>query len=103
MCNYQISPLQKKKAVEIHNKLALCFSDDAYPLASVHHWVHELKTRRISTKTICRPGRLPLDDIDAAILKQLLEAPFSSLRTLSEDLYISRVTVWEYMNKSFGL
>jgi hypothetical protein len=33
----------------------------------------------------------------------LFEAPFSSLRTLSEDVHIPRVTVWEYMTKSLGL
>jgi hypothetical protein len=84
---------KKMKAAEIHSKLTLCFDDDAYTLVSVHYWVHEFKIGRISIWDDPRPGRTSLDDIDAAILKQLLEAPFSSLRTLSEDLHIPMITV----------
>jgi hypothetical protein len=48
---YQISPFEKMKAAEIHSELALCFDDDAYTLASVHHWVHEFKIGRVSIGT----------------------------------------------------
>jgi hypothetical protein len=103
MRNYQISPFQNMKAAEIHSELALCFGDDAYTLASVHHWVHEFKIGRVSINDDPRPGRPPLDDVDAAVLKRLREAPFSSLRTLSEDLHIPRVVMWDHMTKPLGL
>jgi hypothetical protein len=88
---------------EIHSELALCFGDDVYTLASVHHEIHEFKIGGVSIGDDLRPGRPPLDDIDGAILKQLLETPFSSLWTLSENLHIPRITVWEHITKSLGL
>jgi hypothetical protein len=94
---------KKMKSPEIHSKFALCFDDDAYTLASVHHWVHDFKISRVSIGDDPRPGRPPLDDVDAAILKRLLEAQFSSLRTLSEDLHIPRIAVWEHKTKYLGL
>jgi hypothetical protein len=94
---------KKMKAAELHNGFALSFGDDAYTLASVHRWVHEFKIGQVSIEDDPRPGKPLLDDYDATILKRPLEAPFSSLRSLSEDLHIPRITVWEYMTKSFGL
>jgi hypothetical protein len=94
---------KRTKAAKIHNKLVLCFGDDIYTLVSVYPWVHEFKIGRISIRDDPRSGRPSLDDVDAAILKQLLEAPLSSLRTLSEDLHILRITVWEHMTKSLSL
>jgi hypothetical protein len=94
---------KKMKDAEIYSELALCVGDGAYTLASVHHWLHEFKIGRVSIGNDLRPGTPPLDDIDAAILKRLLEIPFSSLRTLSEDLQIPRFTIWKHMTKSFGL
>jgi hypothetical protein len=84
----------------------LCFGDDVYTLVSVCHGVHgvhEFKIARILIGDDPRAGRPPLDDVDAAILKRLLEALFSSLRTLSEDLHIPRVTVWEHTTKYLSL
>jgi hypothetical protein len=69
----------------------------------VYHWLHELKIDRVSIGADSRPEKPPLDDVDAAILKRLLEAPFSSFQTLSEDLHIPRITVREHMTKLLGL
>jgi predicted restriction endonuclease len=63
MRNYQISPFQKIKTAEIHSELALCFGDDAYILASVHHWVHEFKIGRVSIGDDPRPRKPPLDEL----------------------------------------
>jgi hypothetical protein len=35
------------KAAEIHSEFALGFTDDAYTLASVHHWLYEFKIDRV--------------------------------------------------------
>jgi hypothetical protein len=56
-------------AAEIHSELALCFGDNAYTLASVHHWVYKFKISRVSIGDDPRPGKLPLDDVGVAILK----------------------------------
>jgi hypothetical protein len=94
---------KKMKAAEIHSELALCFGNDTYTLSFVHHWVHEFKMSRVSVEDEPRSGRPSLDDVDAAILKQLLETPFFSLRTLSVNLHIPKVAVCEHMTKSLGL
>jgi hypothetical protein len=92
------------KATELHSKFALGFSDDnAYTLASVHHWIHEFKIGRVLIGDDPRPEKPLLDDFDAAILKRLLETVFFSLKTLSEDLHISRITVRDHMVKPLGL
>jgi hypothetical protein len=94
---------KKMKAVEIHSELVLRFGDDAYTLASMYHWIHEFKIGRVSIGDDPRPGRPPLDDYNATILKRLFEAPFSSLGTLNDNLNIPRIMVREHMTKSFGL
>jgi hypothetical protein len=94
---------KKMNAAEIHSELVLCFGDNAYTLASAHHCVHEFKIGRVSIGDDPRPGRPPLDDYDATILKRLLEAPLSSLGTLNKDLNILRITVWEHMTESLSL
>jgi hypothetical protein len=93
---------KKMKAAKIRNELALCFSSDAYTLASVYHWVHEFKIGRVSIGDDPRPERPPLYYYDHTILKRLFETPLSSLRMLNEDLNIPRVTVWEHMAKFLG-
>jgi hypothetical protein len=89
----------KMKATGIHNKLALGFSDDVCTFVSVQHWFHKFKIGGVLIGDESRPEKPPLDDFDVAILKRLLEAPFSSLQTLSEDLHISRIMVREHMTK----
>jgi hypothetical protein len=89
------------------------FDDDAYIPSSVHHWVHKFKTGRVSIEDKPRSRNPPLDDADAdadadpdpdpAILKRLLETPFSSLRTLSEYMHIPNIMVWEHMAKFVNL
>jgi hypothetical protein len=97
-----IRHFKKTKAAEIRSKLGLCFGNNAYTFASVHHWVHEFEMGLAAIGDDSQRGRR-LDDFDAAILKRLLEAPFSPPRTLSEDLHILRVTVWEHLTKFHDL
>jgi hypothetical protein len=85
--------LKKMKAAEIHSELVLFFVHYAYTLPSVHYWVNEDDPRS---------GSPPPGDVDAANLKRLLEAVFSSLWTFSEDLHIPKGTIWEYMTNSLG-
>jgi hypothetical protein len=91
------------KIVEIHSEFMLCFSNDAYTLASVHHEVHEFEISRVSIEDDSQPGFPLLDDFDITILKRLLEAAFSSLYMSSDDLYIPKVTVWEHITMSIDL
>jgi hypothetical protein len=94
---------KKMNTIEIHKEFALRVGNDASIPASVHHWLHAFKIGRVSIKNDPRPGSSPLDDIDIAILKKLLRAPFSSLRRFSEDLSIPRVTLWVQMTNSLRL
>jgi hypothetical protein len=91
------------KIAEIHRELMLYLANDAYTPASVKYWVHEFKTGQILIRDKPRSRRRALNHIGAAILKRLLEAPFSWARKLNDDLGFPKVTVWEHMTKSLGL
>jgi hypothetical protein len=90
------------KTIEIHSEHVLCLDDDAYTLTSVYYSVPEFTIGEVSFRDDQRLGKPPLYDINATVLKRLLESPFSPLRTLSEHLNIPRMTVWEQMTKSLG-
>jgi hypothetical protein len=91
------------KITQTHRELTSCFVDDAHTPASVKYCMHEFKTGRVSKEDGPRPGRVPLDHIDAAIVKRLLIAPFSSVQTLTNDLDIRIVMIWEHMIIPLGL
>jgi hypothetical protein len=68
---------------DIHHELTLAFGEEAYTLASVKRWIHELKTSQTSMTGDTRPRRHSIDHIGVIILKQLSEAPFVSVRSLN--------------------
>jgi hypothetical protein len=57
------------KLRDIHHELTLVFGEEAYILALVKRWIHELKTSRTIMTDDPRPGRLSIDHIDVLILK----------------------------------
>jgi hypothetical protein len=91
------------KLIEIHEELVHAFGEESYTLASVKHWIHELKTSRAILTDDLRPGRPSIDHIDAFILKQLSESPLASVRSLSEDLRIPKTTIWRGLTESLQL
>jgi hypothetical protein len=88
------------KLRDIHHELILVFGKEAYTLASVRRWIHELKTSRTIMTDDPRPGRPSIDNIDVLILKQLRETPFASVRSLSEDLRIPKTMVSRRLTES---
>jgi transposase len=91
------------KLRDIHHELTLAFGGEAYTLASVKHWIHELETGRIILTDDTRSGRPSIDHIHVLILKQLSETPFPLVRSLSEDLEIPKTTVWRRLTESLQL
>jgi hypothetical protein len=86
--------LKGMKLVDIHNELTEVFGEETYALPRVKYWIHQLKTgRKIMTDDV-RPGRPSIDHIDALVLKQLIETPFASVRSLNKDLEIPKTTMW---------
>jgi hypothetical protein len=63
---------------------------------------HEFKISRVSIGDNLQSARLWLDVIDAAILKWLINAPFSWLPMSSEDLHIGGIPVSEQTTTSLG-
>jgi hypothetical protein len=88
------------KLHDIQHKLTLVFGEEVYALSSIKCWIHELKTGRTIMTDDPRPGRTPMDHIEVVILKQLSETPFASVRPLSEDLKIPKITVWRRLTES---
>jgi hypothetical protein len=88
------------KLRDIQQKLTLVFGEEVYALASIKRWIHELKTSRTIITDDPRPRRTSIDHIDVLILKQLSETPFASVRPLSEDLKILKITIWLRLTES---
>jgi hypothetical protein len=62
--------------------------------------VHDLKTGRTIMTDDLRPGRTSIDHIDVLVLKQFSETHFASIRPLSDDLKIPKITVWRPLTES---
>jgi hypothetical protein len=60
---------KRMKLRDIHHKLTRVFDEEAYTLASIKRWIHELKTDRIIMTDDQRLGRSSIDHIDVLILK----------------------------------
>jgi hypothetical protein len=88
------------KLRDIHHELTEVFGEEAYTLASIKRWIHELKTSRTIMTDDPRPRRPSIHHIDVLILKQLSGTPFASVRSLSEDLKIPKTTVWRWLTES---
>jgi hypothetical protein len=57
------------KLRDVHHELTLVFGEEAYTLASVKRWIHELKTGRTIMTDDPRSGRFSINHIDVLILK----------------------------------
>jgi hypothetical protein len=88
------------KLRDIHHELTLVFGEEAYTLASIKRWIHELTTGRTIMTVDPRPGRPSINHIDVLILKQLNETPFAPVKLLNEDLKIPKTTVWRRLTES---
>jgi hypothetical protein len=88
------------KLVDIHHGLTEIFGEQACAFPRVRYWIHQLKTGRTIMTDSGRPGRISFDYVDALIIKQLIETPFASVRSLSKDLEIPKITVWRRVTES---
>jgi hypothetical protein len=82
------------KLLDIHHELTLSFNREAYTLASIKHWIHELKTGRTILTDEFWSGRLSIDHIDVLILKKLTKISFAPVQSLSNNLRILKTTIW---------
>jgi hypothetical protein len=92
---------KEMKLRDIHHQFTLAFGEEAYTLASLKRWMHELKTGRTILTDDTRSGRLSIDHIDVLIRKHFSETPFASVRSLTEYLTIPKTTVWRRLTESF--
>jgi hypothetical protein len=55
-------------AKEIHDRLQAVYGDAAYAHARVYYWVKELRCGRDDTLRQTRPGRPPIENLEADIM-----------------------------------
>jgi hypothetical protein len=89
------------KLFDIHHEFVLVFNKEIYTLASVKHWIHELRTKRKIMTDETWPGKPSINHIDVLILKRLDNIHFVSVRSLSDDLRIPKTTISRRLTNSF--
>jgi hypothetical protein len=94
---------EKVSADEIQRRLTAQFGEDSYSIRSVRRWCQYLRQGRKDLHDEQRPGRPPLDNIDAKILALLTAYPFHSAYSLADSIGISQQCVLNHLHDSLGL
>jgi hypothetical protein len=90
-------------AKRFHERLQAVYSDAAYVLPSVYFWVKEVKCGREDIVDQPRPGRPPIDNLDADILCVVRHPPFATVRSISEEVGVLHETVYRRLTESLQL
>jgi hypothetical protein len=75
------------KLLLIHHKLTLAFGEEAYPLASIKHWIHESNTGETILTNEIRSGRRSIGHIDVLIPRKHEQILFAPVGSLSDDAW----------------
>jgi hypothetical protein len=87
----------------IHQRLHAQFGLDTYGLRTVQYWCQLFTLGRDDLHEKDRPGRPPIDYVDAEILGCLQKEPFSSSHSLAQTLNLSQSTVLDRLHNSLGM
>jgi hypothetical protein len=90
-------------AIEIHERLQAVYGNAAYAPPSVDYWVKAVSCGRDDIVDQTRPGRPPIDNLDADILCVLQHSPFATVRSIAEEVGVSHETVHRRSAESLGL
>jgi hypothetical protein len=89
------------KLLDIHHEFTFAFREEVYTLVSIKHWIHELRTGPAILMDETRPRRVSIEHIDMPIPKQPDKIRFAWVRSLSDDMTISKTTVRRRLMDSF--
>jgi DNA-binding transcriptional MerR regulator len=78
---------------EIRERLQAVDGDTASALPSVHLWIKEFRFGRDDIVDQTRPGRPPIDNLDADMLRVLQHSSFATVRSIPEEMGVSHETV----------
>lgn len=86
----------------IANNLKEVYGPDSYDIEKIKYWTRQFKLGRVNVDNNKSTGRPPLEYLDAKIIKLLIDYPFSSIRSIAEELHESHSTIFDHITKTLG-
>lgn len=94
---------QDVKAKEIKIKMDEMFGQQAFCIATVYKYINEERFHFDSSSERQKPGRKPDEMLIARINEILKDEPFSSVRSIAEELKENPSTIYRYLTSYIGL
>jgi hypothetical protein len=94
---------EKVHPTKIYRRLAAQYGFETHSLWSVQHWCRFFDCGRQNFHNAPRPGKPPIDHLDAKIIACLDREPFSLVYSLAEALEMSPAAVLSRLHNSRGM